>query len=108
MGIREICSTHQTPSQCEEELHEIYSSLYTEKIRSGYDFGDAFTISDIWSVIVTTYHYPGNFLIKMVSNNIGLHDFFEMSADSFTGWTSGILSAPVWLLVLAIIGSDFD
>ncbi len=69
------------------------------QFRSDMNADGATTISDVWEWFVWLYFYPGDLLIRwLVGSAAGR--FFELTAKSYGGLFSGIVSGVFWFVVL--------
>ena len=64
----------------------------------------AFTISDIFQWLGYLFHSSGDFLIFLLMGSPELAQFLEISAASYGGFLSGLVSAFIWFAAFAIIG----
>ena len=59
------------------------------------------SISDFWHLLEWLYFYPGDLLFYLISENLPeLSRFFELSFESYSSTTSGIISLIMWPFVL--------
>jgi len=65
-----------------------------------------FTVSDAGWVFGWVYHAPGDSLIALLIGSFpGVATFFEMDCSYMGGWTTGIISAFIWLFFLLPIAA---
>lgn len=66
----------------------------------------AVTISDVWLWIKWLYFYPGDSLVATILKGLpSVAAFFEMSESSYGGAFAGIVSIPLWFLMLFMVFS---
>lgn len=57
-----------------------------------------FTISDVWLWFEWAFFLPGDGLLWLIMQHEHLATFLEVSAATYSGWFSGIVSAIGWLI----------
>jgi hypothetical protein len=64
-----------------------------------------FTIDDVWLMVKYVYFAPGDLVIFAHMADPDLPTLVEVDASWLYGWTSGVISALVWFIVLGTIGA---
>lgn len=73
-----------------------------------------FTISDVWELLYSLFYYPGDYVVQtLIGTELG--KFLEISAASYGGIVSFVLSLIVWgpvfifaFLMLIVVGGVFE
>ncbi|BCO32038.1 hypothetical protein TspCOW1_21410 [Thiohalobacter sp. COW1] len=66
----------------------------------------AITISDVDNWAEWIFFYPGDWLIKYLTNDMNaVARFFEISYNDYGGLLSGIISSVCWLAILFTVGA---
>ncbi len=65
-----------------------------------------FTISDIYLFLKSLYFYPGDYLIRFLSNN-DVGKFLEISIQDYGGFMSGFFSFFAWAYFLFLLYALF-
>ena len=64
-----------------------------------------FTIDDVWLMVKYFYFAPGDLVIFAHMADPDLPTLVEVDASWLYGWTSGVISALVWFIVMGTIGA---
>ena len=64
-----------------------------------------FTIDDVWLMVKYVYFAPGDLVIFAHMADPDLPTLVEVDASWLYGWTSGVISALVWFIVLGTIAA---
>lgn len=67
----------------------------------------AFTISDVYLLLISLFFYPGDVVVyALLGSSVG--NFFEMTAASYGGGFSFLVSILFWLVVFLIVSSSLS
>lgn len=87
-----------------DETSEIYQYVWFQK----FEFGQEFTISDVWSAAEGVFHFPGNAILYGMSQVEVISSFFEMHPGLLYTNLSGFISFFSWLIILYVAVSIID
>jgi hypothetical protein len=89
---------------------ESFDRMYAEPIAHKYAWprdmntDGLYTISDIWEVVYLSLFMPGDtLLVGMLIYAPGLGRFLEFSLRDLHGWSTGIVSAVVWVSAYLVL-----
>ena len=61
------------------------------------------TITDIWQLLSSIYHWPGTAIIDLAANSPRMVLFFELSTSSCISWWVTGVSTMCWLTLFSIV-----
>ena len=67
-----------------------------------------FTISDVGLWAEWAFFLPGDGLLWAAMQSQQLATFLELTPAAYSGWFSGVVSAIIWLIALAVWGAVGD